>query len=242
MERGFILIAALVLYASPAVQGTNHLMFSNNTQVNITRTGCGSNKLCLSAPDSCDPTGTGPCLFGSAAAVLPVLPNGTTLSFQLQGESAGYVALGLSLSPSEAATMLFVCASNGTSFFFFTRATNNSNANATLIPIERNTTNIRGAVNGTRIGCEFDVPNVSTSTTLRTALTVTLLLGTGTFIGGELGPFNITVRRGPLTFGNVTLINGTTASPTGGAGAVQPHAVLLLLSVLALSAALSGRS
>lgn len=70
-------------------------------QVNITRTGCGSNKLCLSAPDSCDPTGTGPCLFGSAAAVLPVLPNGTTLSFQLQGESAGYVALGLSLSPSE---------------------------------------------------------------------------------------------------------------------------------------------
>lgn len=40
-------------------------------------------------------------------------------------------------------------------------------------------------MNGTRIGCEFDVPNVSTSTTLRTALTVTLLLGTGTFIGGK---------------------------------------------------------
>lgn len=40
---------------------------------------------------------------------------------------------------------------------------------------------------------------------------------------GELGPFNETVRSGPLTFGNVTLINGTTASPTGGAGAVQPH-------------------
>jgi len=69
-------------------------------QVNITRTGCGVTKLCVETPDNCDPTGNSSCLFGSVTAGTPMPPNGVNMSFELSGESAGYIALGLTLNES----------------------------------------------------------------------------------------------------------------------------------------------
>lgn len=240
MERVLILfVAALMVFVAPGVQGTAHLSFASNTQVNITRTGCGLTKLCVETPNDCDPAGNTNCLFASVIASAPEAPSGSNLSVELRGDSAGYVALGLTLNPSEGITMLFICAQNNLnngSFFFRTMQRNNSDLDAALTPTETIVREIRGSVNGSVIQCEFDVPNVN-ATNVRSShvTTFTILLGTGSSDGNSLGAFNVSLNTGPLNLANAA---GTTAAPattSGASGAVHSHAVLLLLSVLTLS-------
>lgn len=229
-----------MVYVAPAVQGTSHLSYSNNTQVNITRAGCGVTKLCVETPDDCDPTGNNSCLFASVKASAPMAPNGSVLSIQLRGVSPGYVALGLTLNASEGTTMLFVCAQNNTDdekFFFQTLQRNNTDSMQT--PSERTVTEIRGMVNDMVIQCEFDVPSVNaTNTRSSRDTTFSVLLGTGNVTGGDIGPIRVSLTSDPLDLSNPASNIPTTATPsttTGSSGAVQPHAVLLLLSVLILS-------
>ncbi|XP_070774999.1 putative ferric-chelate reductase 1 [Enoplosus armatus] len=245
MERGLILlVAALMVYVATGVQGTSHLSFANNTQVNITRDGCGVTKLCVETPDNCDPAGNNSCLFASVVTSTPVAPNGTELSIELRGDSMGYIALGLTVNASEGTTMLFICAqnsSNNGTFFFRTMQRNNTDAG--LTPTERRVTEIRGMVKGNVIQCEFNVPNVNaTNTRTSHVTTFSLLLGTGSFDGSTLGPFNISRAIGPLNLANpasnITTPAPTTMTTSGSSGAVHPHAVLLLLSVLTLSVSL----
>ncbi|XP_044076423.1 ferric-chelate reductase 1-like [Siniperca chuatsi] len=237
MERGLILlVAALMAYVAPGVQGTAQLSFANNTQVNITRAGCRVSKLCVETPADCDPTGNNSCLFASVVASTPVAPNGTELSIELSGASKGYIALGLTAKASAGTTMLFICAqnsSNNGTFLFRTKQRNNTDG--VLTPTETSVTEIRGTVKGNVIQCEFNVPNVNASRT-RTSpdTTFSILIGTGTFDGTDFGPFNISRDSGPLNLADPTS-NATTTAPTGSSGAVHPQAVLLLLSVLTLS-------
>ncbi|XP_033505898.1 putative ferric-chelate reductase 1 [Epinephelus lanceolatus] len=242
MERGLILlVAALMIYVSPGVQGTAHLSFVNTT-VNITRHGCGVTKLCVETPNDCDPAGNTSCLFGSVVSTTPVASNGANLSIQLRGDSNGYVALGLTVNASEGTTMLFICGQNNSdngTFFFRTMQRNNTDN--MLSATERRVREIRGMVEGSVIKCEFDVPDVNASNTRTSHVTTfSILLGTGSFDGNVVGPFNITLNSGPLNLANPASNVPTTPAPTNtttgnNSGAVQPHAVLLLLSVLTLS-------
>ncbi|KAL7387155.1 hypothetical protein ABVT39_019185 [Epinephelus coioides] len=170
MERGLILlVAALMIYVSPGVQGTAHLSFVNTT--------------------------------------------GTT--------------------------MLFICGQNNGTFFFRTMQRNNTDD--MLTATERRVREIRGMVDGSVIKCEFDVPDVNASNTRTSHVTTfSILLGTGSFDGNVVGPFNATLNSGPLNLANPASNVPTTPAPTNtttgnNSGAVQPHAVLLLLSVLTLS-------
>uniref|UniRef100_UPI0037E78D4A putative ferric-chelate reductase 1 n=1 Tax=Semicossyphus pulcher TaxID=241346 RepID=UPI0037E78D4A len=253
MERTLILLvaaAALMAFVAPGVQGTSHLSFANNTQVNITRSGCGVSKLCLETPTSCDPAMNSSCLFVSFVASAPMAPNGSTISVELRGDSMGYVALGLANpSASMGITMLFICAqnisSNGTFFF---RTMQRNNTDESLTPTERRVKEIRGQVKGNIIMCEFDIPNLNaTSTRQSTDSTVNVLLGTGNVTGNMIGPFSITLNRvlnladpAANTTNPTNPNNPTTAAPTNmtmttSSGTnVHPYAVLLLLSVLSL--------
>ncbi|XP_078119527.1 putative ferric-chelate reductase 1 [Sander vitreus] len=261
MERGLILlVAALGVYVASGVQGTSNLSFSNNTQVNISHNGCGVTKLCVRTPGNCDPTGNTSCLFASVISSTPIAPNGYEMSFQLRGDSMGYIALGLTVNASVGTTMLFICTENSTnngSFFF--QAMDQNNTNGVLTPAERITTEIRGIVNGNVIKCEFTVPKMNSTT-------FSILLGTGTLLGNGFSSFNMSLNSGLLnltnpasnvpttvppvvnptmasttmantTMANTTMANTTMANTTmaNSIGAVQPHAVLLLLSVLTLS-------
>ncbi|XP_020510709.1 putative ferric-chelate reductase 1 isoform X2 [Labrus bergylta] len=249
MERGLILLvaAALMAYVAPGVQGTSHLSFSNNTEVNITRDGCGVTKLCVETPNDCDPSATnGTCLFGSATASTPMPPAGTNLIMELRGFSEGYVALGLTTDQSQGSTMLFVCAqnsSNNGSFFFRTMQRNNTNG--ALTPLERTVREIRGMVNvmvnGSVIKCEFEIPNANASRAVKDASTnFQVLLGTGPVVGGMIGDFRIALNTTLLTLTNPASTNvATTATPVAmttnsASNGAHPH-VLFLLSVLSLA-------
>ncbi|XP_044222962.1 putative ferric-chelate reductase 1 [Thunnus albacares] len=246
MDRVLILlVAALMVYVAPGVQGTAHLSFANNTEVNITRTGCGVTKVCLETPDNCDPAGNTSCLFGSVNTSNSVAPNGTELSIELRGDSSGYVALGLTVNASEGTTMLFICAknsSNNGSFFFRTTQRNNSNTDTAPTPTERRVTEIRGSVHGNVIRCEFNVPNVNATNTRSSDTTFSVLLGVGSFDGNTLGAFNVSLNSGPLNLANpssnvaaTSAPNNATTTTSGASGAVYNHAVLLPLSILTMS-------
>ncbi|KAK9538530.1 hypothetical protein VZT92_003693 [Zoarces viviparus] len=261
MERGLtLLVAALVVYVTQSVQGTGHLSFSNAT-VDITRSGCGVTKLCVETPDDCAPDGTDNCLFTSVVAAAPVAPNGAMLSIELRGDSSGYIALGLSVDASLGTTMLFICAQNNMTNVFFFRTMTMNNTDAALTGNEELVSDIRGMVNGTVIKCEFNITSVNaTRSTGRSsqATTSSILLGTGTTNGNAIGAFNRTLNSGPLDLADpasnvvnataapsVTTTTTTAAAPPtmpNSGGAVQPHAVLLLLSVLSLAVMLRGGS
>ncbi|KAK9538529.1 hypothetical protein VZT92_003692 [Zoarces viviparus] len=235
MERGLtLLVAALVA----------HLSFSN-AQVDITRSGCGVTKLCVETPDDCAPDGTDNCLFTSVIAA-PVAPSGAMLSIELRGDSSGYIALGLSADASAVTTMLFICASSSaTNTFFFSIMTVNS-ADGVLTPATEPVSDVNGMVTGDVIKCTFNIMSVD-------APTLSIILGTGTTNGATIGPFNAALNSGPLVLANpasnvvatagpnVTTAAAPPTMPNSG-GAVQPHAVLLLLSVLSLAVMLRGGS
>ncbi|KAK5860327.1 hypothetical protein PBY51_021815 [Eleginops maclovinus] len=252
MERGWIVLAAaLVLFMTPDVQGMGHLSFSNDTQVNITRDGCGMSKLCVETPKNCNPAGNTSCLFASVVSSTPVPSNGTELSIELSGESAGYIALGLTVNASEGTSMLFICAHNSSdngTFFFRTMERNNTDN--VLTPTERTVEEIRGMVNGNMIKCEFTVPDVNTTKTRNSqSTTFSVLLGSGSFNGSSLGAFNVSLNSGALNLAKPDSTVPTTTAPPisnttapmsnttmpNNSGALQPHAVLLLLSVLTLT-------
>ncbi|KAM8728923.1 putative ferric-chelate reductase 1 [Acanthopagrus schlegelii] len=226
MERGLILlVSALMAFMAAGVQGTFHLSFANNTEVNITRNGCGVSKLCVETPNDCDPAANSTCLFASLTASTPMAPNGTVLSVELRGESMGYIALGLTQNASEGITALFICAQNNGSFFFRTMTRNNTDG--MLSSVETIVREIRGMVVGNVIKCEYDIPNVNaTSTRTSHSTTFQVLLGNGTVNGTALGRFNTVLNSGTL---NVADPNSNTVTTSG---ADRPHAVLLLLTVL----------
>ncbi|XP_036940111.1 putative ferric-chelate reductase 1 [Acanthopagrus latus] len=243
MERGLILlVSALMAFMAAGVQGTFHLSFANNTEVNITRNGCGVSKLCVETPNDCDPAANSTCLFASLTASTPMAPNGTILSVELRGESMGYIALGLTQNASEGITALFICAqnsSNNGSFFFRTMTRNNPDG--MLSPVETIVREIRGMVVGNVIKCEYDIPNVNaTSTRTSHSTTFQVLLGNGTFDGSVLGRFNTVLDSGTLNVADPNSNTAATTAPTTApsnitttmSGADRPHAVLLLLTVL----------
>ncbi|XP_078143864.1 uncharacterized protein LOC144542134 [Centroberyx gerrardi] len=218
MDRGLILlVAALMIYVAPGVHGTFHLSFANNTQVNISRSGCGVTKLCVETPDDCDPMGSTDCLFASLDTGSLMPPNGTDLAVQLRGDSAGYIALGLTVNPNEGTTMVFICAQNSSdnTFFFRTMQRNNSGDMA-LSPTERIVRDIRGSVNGTVIKCEFTIPNLNaTSTRSSQDTTFTVLVGSGSVNAGNIGAFNVTLNAGSLNLADpASNIPTTTMSTT----------------------------
>ncbi|XP_034410779.1 putative ferric-chelate reductase 1 isoform X2 [Cyclopterus lumpus] len=242
MEGVFILlVAALVV----CVQGTSHLSFSNNTEVDITLAGCGATKVCVSTPDNCDPAGQSACLFMSRTTS----PTAANVVVELRGDSGGYIALGLIANASQGTTMLFVCAANTTSNgAIFFRTLQKNNTDEALIPTETRVKEIRGTVDGTVIKCEFNIESLNASDIFN------VLLGTGTVTAG-VGPFEValnvadgvattpppttmpTTTMPTTTMTNTTMTNTTMTNTTmtNSGGAVRPHAVLLLLSVLTLS-------
>ncbi|XP_028282712.1 putative ferric-chelate reductase 1 [Parambassis ranga] len=238
MERGSITsVATLVLFMAVGVQGA-----SNTTQVSIARTGCGVSKLCVETPRICDPAGTGPCLFTSINTTSRAAPNGSALSFALSGNSSGYIAVGLTVNASQGFTMLFVCAqnsSNNGSFLFLT--VNRNNSNNELSSANRTVTEIRSQVVGEKIQCEFNVPNVNATQSRNQDTTFSVLLGSGPLRGDGIGTFNVSLTTGLLNIADPTsnVLNATQApnvtTTSGASDAFHSHAVLLLLTVPALS-------
>ncbi|XP_030630486.1 uncharacterized protein apold1a [Chanos chanos] len=111
------------------------------------------------------------CFFASSRSA-NTSSNATDLSFELSGNSTGYIALGLAASQSMPASIVFVCGNDNTSFFF--RTASNSNATAGLeVTNSPNVDSIQNLINGSLIQCTFTARNLSS-----TSFSLTLFEGT----------------------------------------------------------------
>ncbi|MEQ2218116.1 hypothetical protein XENOCAPTIV_029688 [Xenoophorus captivus] len=238
MERTLIqVIATMMVFLTLGFQP----VFS---QVEITRAGCGTTKFCLEEPDKCNPAANTTCLFGSGKATAFNSLTGIDLTFELSGNSTGYIALGLTQNASVGPIMLFACGQNSSSngTFFFTTMT--LDVNTTLTSLARNMTGIQSSVVGENIKCKFSVSNLNataTATALQTRAnkdtTFQVVIGSGPLNGNTLGSFKLARNSESLDL-SVFLPNSTTnttAAPSGANRPLYSNAVLPLLSFLTLS-------
>ncbi|XP_069044713.1 putative ferric-chelate reductase 1 [Lepisosteus oculatus] len=148
---------------------------------NITRNGCGATKFCIETPTGCDPATSGNCLFASTAIDTT---SATGISFNLQGNSSGYIAAILTTAGNSTGDA-FVCAQNaGDTLFYHTVYSSNGSS---LIPNIFNNTvyNVTGSANNNIISCTFVARNLTISNGKATTL-YNISLAVGDFTDGTL--------------------------------------------------------
>lgn len=142
------------------------------TGLSITRDGCGESKLCVETPKSCDPNVSGSCLFSSAAV------KESKLSLSLRGDSAGYVALGLT-KPTQDTSLFFVCGKRNGTFFFETAQVNNSVQNATFTKTNTVYEELQSEVSGNVTKCAFKILNTNVKSRSSSDFAYKVTLGKG---------------------------------------------------------------
>ncbi|XP_030608603.1 putative ferric-chelate reductase 1 [Archocentrus centrarchus] len=244
MERGLsLLIATVIIFVASGVQAQS-FSFANNTELNITLAGCGVTKLCVSTPSQCNPAGNSNCLFGSVRAGNTSALSGTNLTFELSGDSSGYIALGLTVNPNQGTALLYICVRNSstnTTIIFDARDWNSTKPLNSAQKLNQTVTAIRGNVNGNKIQCGFTLPAVNSSTVTRSSnssTTFAILLGSGSYNGGTFGNFIVNLTSSLLNLANPSdnvatpTANATVTNTTGAGGALHPHAVTLSILTL----------
>nr|XP_054603403.1 putative ferric-chelate reductase 1 isoform X2 [Nothobranchius furzeri] len=122
----------------------------------VTTSDCGSKKLCVAEPNTCDPSAGNQCYFVSAKQ-----QSGQLYDFELSGQSDGYIAAGLSTSSNQADShQAYICANHNGAVRFFTGTLNNFVVN--LASLDAST--VKGKVSSGKIQCTFSatLPNTTT--------------------------------------------------------------------------------
>ncbi|XP_053484624.1 putative ferric-chelate reductase 1 [Ictalurus furcatus] len=193
------LIVAVVFVCAVCHVTEAQLQTTKSLGTNITLTGCGSTKLCVSNPSNCDPAGNSSCFFSSTQL------SNAILTVELSGTTSGYVALGLTPTSSQTqqliqGTAVFVCGNNNNSTFFETAIQNGSvltPANLTAI----NITSVQGSVTRDQslIQCVFNITlnsillsSILIKATVQLSFNIAILNGNtnGTDLGNAAMVFN----------------------------------------------------
>uniref|UniRef100_W5M405 Uncharacterized protein n=1 Tax=Lepisosteus oculatus TaxID=7918 RepID=W5M405_LEPOC len=175
-------VALLLLGLTVLVDGQTVAAPFTSPQGNITRNGCGATKFCIETPTGCDPASSGNCLFASAARDTT---STTSISFNLQGNSSGYIAAILTTAGNNSTGDAFVCAQNASDTLFY-HTVYSSNGSSLSPNIFNNTVyNVTGSANNNIISCTFVARNLTISNGKATTL------------------YNISLAVGDFTDGNV---------------------------------------
>ncbi|KTF71725.1 hypothetical protein cypCar_00048286, partial [Cyprinus carpio] len=230
------------------------LSTANNVTTNdkVTKDNCKKDRACFSTPANCDPSSSSSCIFASTRVVNGNLDN---LTFELSGDSNGYIAVGLSRDKKEGDDDTVYSCANDNGVAKFIRATLNNNI---LTPDKTfNPGSFRGSVNGTRIQCIFVAAGLSSNA--RAANTNAFLyFFTGNFTNGTLGSpvtrmftnslvdltntssSDVAIITPTTSTDNTTTITTTTAKPATTAGSNALHhaasqaALVILSGILAV--------
>ncbi|XP_067256481.1 uncharacterized protein [Chanodichthys erythropterus] len=179
----------------------------------VTRDSCKKDKACFSTPASCDPSTSNSCFFASTRGV-----NGSpdNLTFELSGESNGYIAVGLSQDNKEGdGDTIYSCANNN-GVPKFIRATLNNNI---LTPDNSfGPGSFRGSVNNAKIQCIFIAAGLNSST--RAANTgAFLFFFTGNFTNGNMGsPVTRMATNSSVDLTNINSSDVAILTPTTNTG------------------------
>ncbi|XDV39818.1 hypothetical protein PO909_009004 [Leuciscus waleckii] len=150
-SKRMFLVVCVIGCAVSFIEAASNISTPTNLTSKITRNECGKTKLCLDNPKGCDPSGSSQCFFTSA-----ILTN-TSLTVELSGNSAGYIALaaGVASNISQDRHVIFVCGNNNGSFDFQTAKLNNNNTLG--ITDLRYVNNSQGSIQSSLIQCVFSI-------------------------------------------------------------------------------------
>ncbi|KTF71045.1 hypothetical protein cypCar_00050287, partial [Cyprinus carpio] len=167
---------------TPTPSSSNTLTNSNtnNSPLDITgRDNCRRDRACFSAPPSCNPSANGSCYFLSTRGVSG---NANNLTFELSGETDGYIGAGLSRDKSGQGATVYSCAKVNSELRFFRSTLNNQilTQESTLIP-----GSFRGSMNGRKIQCIFTAAGLSNTARAATTDSFVFFL-TGSVSNGSL--------------------------------------------------------
>ncbi|KAJ8007548.1 hypothetical protein DPEC_G00095190 [Dallia pectoralis] len=174
MENKSRVAVAVIMVMACLGMRADAQIFTGFPPGNFSRAGCGTAKFCAGVPDTCEPFTSNTCTFISATA--NATQNSTQdFVFQLQGQSSGYVALGLSSTFN---------ATTNESFYVCSNVNPNNPGNISFVsriktgldltkPSSLNSTLLFGNVSGQNIQCSFAarVPLANDSTATRDART-----------------------------------------------------------------------
>ncbi|XP_056598590.1 putative ferric-chelate reductase 1 [Triplophysa dalaica] len=154
------LVCLVVFVISSAVPYTKANGVITPLNYNFTHSDCGTTKLCVEKPTSCNPSGTSECFFASTR----INQTDKSLAIELSGSSDGYIALaaGSSTNVSQGSNTVFVCGNNNGTFFFKTATFTNN------ILVTTNSTSVSdiqySLKNQSLIQCAFTIPITSNNT------------------------------------------------------------------------------
>ncbi|XP_031707268.1 putative ferric-chelate reductase 1 [Anarrhichthys ocellatus] len=207
----------------------------------VSRTGCGSQRLCGTQPTGCDPSANNSCFFAS----FKQRGNSRNFEIEVSGESDGYVACTLSRDSTLGGNdTTYVCANNNGAVEFFGALLNNNQLTKTTL----NVNSVKGKVNGRKIQCTFAATAPPPLVT-RAGESFAIGISTGPFTNGTLGT-STSRFLSPLvdvSNSNGTAINTlnantttTTASPNTTSHGITlrqslTQAVLMTVGVLSLA-------
>nr|XP_054603404.1 mucin-5AC [Nothobranchius furzeri] len=222
---------------SVAVNTTATAVTSNTIPVaplsdTVTTTDCGSKKLCVAEPKTCDPSAGNKCYFISAKQ-----QSGQLYDFELSGQSDGYIAAGLSTSSGQADShRAYICANHSNAVRFFTGTLTNFVVN--LASLDAST--VKGKVNQGKIQCTFSatLPNTTTR-----AAGYSLSVSSGSYnpATGEFGQASFRIQTDVVNLSdpNATIsnqINSTSgAYPAAHQQSLMMPALLLVVTILAFT-------
>nr|XP_055057499.1 putative ferric-chelate reductase 1 [Misgurnus anguillicaudatus] len=255
-SRLVFLVAFVIASAVPSIKADWNATALN---YNITRNECRKTKLCVENPTGCDPSGTSDCSFTSTQ----FNPTSVSLSFELSGNSTGYIALaaGGSTNMAQGRNVVFVCGNNNGTFFFKTA---NLTANNTLqettsptvtdiqynlnqssiiqcafkIAINLTTNNDALSILGIN-STTFNISNIANATLIASfevfqgSVNGTVLIGTAKSTFG--GPITVNLANVNSSIATTTVAPSTTKKTTS--GSASPFGLMsnaLLLAAIAL--------
>ncbi|XP_028973134.2 putative ferric-chelate reductase 1 [Esox lucius] len=218
-------------------EAQNSTLASNTaSSVNISSTNCGTTQFCAAQPAGCNPSVSGSCFFVSTSLI-----SGQNLSFQLQGQSSDYVAVGLSRTIKTGQNdYIYVCANINNTVNFLSILYNNG----VLTLTDTLSSNlVTGSVSGQTIQCIFSalVPNATSTMSSSTSFFISIYAGTLTN-GVPDSPKAVFISTAAVDLSNPNATatnslnsNNSTTTTTGRAFGLQPtlsQALLILLGGL----------
>ncbi|XP_010865909.3 putative ferric-chelate reductase 1 [Esox lucius] len=236
-NRSRVVFSVIMVMACMGMGAEAQNSTSNTTSsVNISSTNCGTTQFCAAQPAGCNPSVSGSCFFVSTSVI-----SGQNFNFQLQGQSSGYVAVGLSRNITTGQNdSVYVCANINNNVNFSSNLYNNG----VLTPTNTLPSNLmNGSVSGQTIQCIFSatVPNATSTKSSSTSFFISIYNGTVT--NGSLGsPKAIFTSTAvvDLSNPNATATNSlnsaastaTLGGPTFGLQRTLSQALLILLGGL----------
>ncbi|XP_016370417.1 mucin-5AC-like isoform X2 [Sinocyclocheilus rhinocerous] len=192
---------------------------SSNTQsIEITgRDNCKRDRACFSAPPSCNPSAQGSCYFLSTRGVGG---NADNFTFEISGETDGYIGAGLSRDKSGQGATVYSCAKVNSELRFFRSTLNNQilTQDNTFIP-----GNFRGSMNGRKIQCIFTAAGLSNNARAATTDNFVLFL-TGSVSNGSLdSPVTRLATNGSVDLSNPNSTDVTVITPSIDATTTAPN-------------------